>query len=125
MDNSAAEGARFQRASDQSLLIYFGHQITLDAHDRVRKLLALLETEPIPGVRNLHPAYCSVLVKFDPLHWHPDELQNILRHDIVRLENVRLPEPREVEILVCLGGGLGPNLIDLGSIHRIIPSNVN
>ncbi len=124
MDNSAAEGARFQRASDQSLLIYFGHQITLDAHDRVRKLLALLETEPIPGVRNLHPAYCSVLVKFDPLHWHPDELQNILRRYIGRLENVRLPEPREVEIPVCYGGAHGPDLIDVSSIHGITPAQV-
>ncbi len=124
MGNSAAEGARFQRASDQSLLIYFGHQITLDAHDRVRKLLALLETEPIPGVRNLHPAYCSVLVKFDPLHWHPDELQNILRQYIGRLENVRLPEPREVEIPVCYGGAHGPDLIDVSSIHGITPAQV-
>ena len=124
MGNSAAEGARFQRASDQSLLIYFGHQITLDVHDRVRKLLALLETEPIPGVRNLHPAYCSVLVKFDPLHWHPDELQNILRQYIGRLENVRLPEPREVEIPVCYGGAHGPDLIDVSSIHGITPAQV-
>ncbi len=124
MGNSAAEGARFQRASDQSLLIYFGHQITLDAHDRVRKLLALLETEPIPGVRNLHPAYCSVLVKFDPLHWHPDELQNILRRYIGRLENVRLPEPREVEIPVCYGGAHGPDLIDVSSIHGITPAQL-
>ena len=43
MLKSAADTTRFQRASDQSLLIYFGQQITLDAHERVRKLLRLLE----------------------------------------------------------------------------------
>src|SRR6266403_1731942 len=104
MLKSAADATRFQRASDQSLLIYFGHQITPEAHDRVRKLLHLLEMEPIAGVRNLHPAYHSILVKFDPLQRHHHELEKILTHYIGRLENVRLPESREVEIPVCYGG---------------------
>jgi inhibitor of KinA len=124
MLKSTADVALFQRASDQSLLIYFGRQITPDAHDRVRKLLSLLKTEPISGVRNLHPAYCSVLVKFDPLHWHPDELQNILRQYIGRLENVPLPALREVAIPVCYGGDHGPDLIDVSSIHGMTPEQV-
>src|SRR6266436_6751241 len=115
MLKSAADTTRFQRASDQSLLIYFGHQITLDAHDRIRKLLRLLEMEPIVGVRNLHPAYCSVLVKFDPLQWHHDELENTLQRYLGRLENVSLPQPRKVEIPVCYGGDYGPDLNDVSS----------
>jgi len=99
MDNSAGEDARFQFASDQSLLVYFDQakkkgrapgkvpamlpdmvgtggtssarplqsQITLQANEKVRKLLRLLQLEPVAGVRNLHPAYCSLLVKFDAL----------------------------------------------------------
>ena len=38
MQTLKTDAAQFQRASDQSLLIYFGHQITLEAHDRIRKL---------------------------------------------------------------------------------------
>jgi KipI family sensor histidine kinase inhibitor len=124
MPKSAADATRYQRASDQSLLIYFGHQITLEAHDRVRKLLRLLEMEPIAGVRNLHPAYHSILVKFDPLQRHHDELETILRQHIGRLENVSLPEPREVEIPVCYGGEHGPDLIDVSSIHGMTPEQV-
>ena len=59
------EPACFQPASDQSLLVYFGQEITLAAHQRVRMLLYRLERDPIPGVRNLNPAYCSILVTFD------------------------------------------------------------
>src|SRR5438270_730529 len=33
---------RFQRASDQSLLIYFGDQITLETNERIRRLLSRL-----------------------------------------------------------------------------------
>jgi len=124
MLTSAAEGARFQRASDQSLLIYFGHQITLDAHHRIRKLLRLLEIEPIAGVRNLHPAYCSVLVKFDPLKWRYEELAEILERYIGRLADVSLPEPRQVEIPVCYGGEHGPDLIEVASMLGITPEQV-
>ncbi len=121
---SAAEAARFQRASDQSLLIYFGQQITLGAHERVKKLLRLLESEPIAGIRNLHPAYCSVLVKFDPRKWRHEQLEEILKQYLGRLEDVTLPEPRQVEIPVSYGGEHGPDLIDVSKIHGMTPAQV-
>jgi inhibitor of KinA len=121
---SATEAARFQRASDQSLLIYFGQQITLDAHERVRKFLLLLEQAPIAGIRNLHPAYCSVLVKFDPLKWRHEQLEEILKQYLGRMEDVTLPEPRQVEIPVCYGGEHGPDLIDVSKIHGMTPAQV-
>jgi len=121
---SATEAARFQRASDQSLLIYFGQQITLDAHERVRKFLLLLEQAPIAGIRNLHPAYCSVLVKFDALKWRHEQLEEILKRYLGRMEDVTLPEPRQVEIPVCYGGEHGPDLIDVSKIHGMTPAQV-
>jgi inhibitor of KinA len=120
----APEVARFQRASDQSLLIYFGEQISLNAHENIRKLLQLLEREPIAGIRNLHPAYCSVLVKFDPLKWRQEQLEEILKQYFRRLEDVTLPEPRQVEIPVCYGGEHGPDLIDVSEIHGMTPEQV-
>jgi KipI family sensor histidine kinase inhibitor len=124
MLKTAADATRFQRASDQSLLIYFSDQITLKAHGRIRKFLRLLELEPIAGVRNLHPAYCSVLVKFDPLQRDHDELEKLLRQYIERLEDVNLPQPREVGIPVCYGGEHGPDLNDVSAIHGITPEQV-
>jgi KipI family sensor histidine kinase inhibitor len=136
MATSAGESARFQFASDQALLVYFDQpkkksrakarplqsQITLQAHERVRRLLRLLELEPIAGVRNLHPAYCSLLVKFDALKlWH-DELEAILREYLGRLEEVSLPEPRQVEIPVCYGGEYGPDLSDVAAMHGMTPA---
>jgi KipI family sensor histidine kinase inhibitor len=121
---SAAYRAQFQRASDQSLLIYFGQQITLDAHEHVRKLLRLLESEPVPGIRNLHPAYCSVLLKFDARKWRHAELQEILKQYLGRLADVTLPEPRQVEIPVCYGGEHGPDLNDVSAMHAMTPQQV-
>ena len=64
MAKTASFSTVFQPASDQSLLVYLGNRITPKTHTLVRKLLNLLECEPIAGVRNLHPAYCSLLVTF-------------------------------------------------------------
>ena len=122
MDTFVAEGARFQPASDQSLLITFGSEISLDAHQQVVKLLRLLQLEPVSGVRNLHPAYCSLLVKFDGLRISHDEVEAILREYLARLEEVKLPEPRQVEIPVCYGGEFGPDLGDVCTLHRMSPA---
>jgi inhibitor of KinA len=122
MVTSASEGARFQWASDQSLLVYFGQEITIQAHQQVRKLLRLLEMEPIAGVRNLHPAYCSLLVKFDGLRLRHDQVESILRRYLERLEEIKLPEPRLVEIPVCYGGEFGPDLAEVCAIHGLTPA---
>ena len=122
MHTSVADSARFQFASDQSLLVYFGDEITLDAHRQVVRLLRLLELEPIAGIRNLHPAYCSLLVKFDALKLRHDELETILRSYIERLENVPLPEPRQVEIPMCYGGEFGPDLNDVAAMRGMTPT---
>jgi KipI family sensor histidine kinase inhibitor len=120
----SADEARFERASDQSLLIYFGQQITRKTNEQVRRLLRLLELEPVVGVRNLHPAYCSLLVKFDALQWPHEELEEKLREYLKRLEEVSLPEPRLVEIPVCYGGDYGPDLDEVAALRGMTPKQV-
>src|SRR2546430_3505515 len=115
---------RFQEASDQSLLVYFGEQITAEAHVRVVKLLRLLESQPIAGIRNLHPAYCSLLVKFDPLVLSHGAVETQLRSSLDRLDDVRLPQPRKVEIPVCYGADLGPDLNDVATLHGMTGEQV-
>lgn len=116
--------ARFEPASDQSLLIYFGDKITIQANEQVRKLLCVLEAEPISGVRNLHPAYCSLLVKFDLQKWQHEELEKQLHKYLGRLGKVKLPERRQVEIPVCYGGEYGPDLEEVAALHKTTPEEV-
>ena len=124
---------RFQVASDQSLLVYFDplatksetkatspqNQITREAHDQIWRLLRLLELEPIAGVRNLHPAYSSLLVKFDALKLCHADLEQIIRGYIPRMEKLPLPEPRLIEIPVCYGAEYGPDLKEVAELHGI------
>jgi inhibitor of KinA len=124
MQKSTTDGVRFQPASDQSLLVYFGEQITLRVHQQVRKLLHLLECEPIAGIRNLNPAYCSILISFDALKLHHAELKAILLGYIDRLDAVHLPEGRELQVPTCYGGEFGPDLNDVAALHGMTPAQV-
>jgi len=114
--------AWFQPASDQSLIVYLGTEISLETHQRVIKLLRLLEREPIAGVCDLHPAYCSLLIHFDLLKLRHDELEAVLRSYLDRLDEESLPEPRYVEIPVCYEGDFGPDLGDVCATLRITPA---
>ncbi|PYT74291.1 MAG: hypothetical protein DMG39_03575 [Acidobacteria bacterium] len=120
----SSKGPRFQPASDQSLLIYFGEKITRKANENVRRLLHLLGEDPLAGVHNLHPAYCSLLVKFDVRKWRQEALEKELRKYLARLDKVNLPAPREVEIPVCYGGEFGPDLEDVAATHGMTPERV-
>jgi inhibitor of KinA len=124
MRTLTTDDAQFQPASDQSLLVYFGQQITIRAHQRVRKLLRLLEQEPIAGVRNLNPAYCSMLIRFDALQLNHGELQEILRGYLQRLDAVQIPEGRELQLPTCYGGEFGPDLNEVASLHGMTPDQV-
>jgi inhibitor of KinA len=121
---TSASAARFKPASDCSLLVSFGEQITLESHQNVTKLLRILDLEPVAGLRNLHPAYCSLLITFDALQWTHAELETNLRGYLDRLQDLRLPEPLEVEIPVCYGGEYGPDLNDVAALHGILPAEV-
>ena len=79
----------------------------------------MTELEPIAGVRNLHPAYCSLLIKFDAMLLRHEDLEEIVRGYIDRMEKAALPEPRLVEIPVCYGGEFGPDLEEVARLHRI------
>jgi inhibitor of KinA len=124
MQTAQTDGVQFQAASDQSLLIYFGEQITPYAHQRVRKLLRLLAQKPIAGVRNLNPAYCSILASFDALQLSHGELEKILRGYIHRLDALRIPKGRELKIPTCYGGEFGPDLTEVASLHGLTPAQV-
>jgi inhibitor of KinA len=122
MPISANGDLEFRPASDQSLLVYLGERITLDAHLRVRKLVCSLDADPIAGVRNLHPAYCSLLVDFDARKWNHGGLEEILRERLTHLEAIALPPARELEIPTCYGEEFGPDLDEVASLHGITPA---
>lgn len=116
--------AQCQPASDRSVLVSFGERIGLESHQGVAKLLRLIEAEPIAGVLNLHPAYCSLLITFDAKVWTHGDLERVLRQYLERMEDAPYSEPRLVEIGVCYGGEFGPDLDEVAALQGITPGQV-
>ncbi|HWR53024.1 MAG TPA: 5-oxoprolinase subunit PxpB [Bryobacteraceae bacterium] len=116
--------AQFVYASDQSILVVLGDGATLDAHRRVLAFLRALEIEPIDGVLNVHPAYCSVLVRFDAVRFAHGDMNSRLAAAIERAASVPEVGSRLVRIPVRYGGEDGPDLDWLAEYHSMTPAQV-
>ena len=114
----------FRAASDQSLLVTLGSEISLPVHRRVVQLLNALQSARIPGVVNLHPAYCSLLIRFDSLTTGHESLEAKVRELLSSSSTAPIAEPRIVEIPVKYGGEFGPDLEEVAELCHLSPGDV-
>ena len=113
---------RFLAASDDALLVRFGTEISVADHRRVRGLAAALERAALPAVRNLHPAYASLLIRFDALRTDGAAIEAAV---VELLAEAEVPAaPRTIEIPVCYGGEFGPDLAAVAEHCRLEPAEV-
>jgi len=115
---------KFRAASDRSILVYLGEEIGQAAHERVVKLLRLLQKEPPSWVRNLQPAYCSLLVDFDLSLANHEVVEETIRSYGQRAEKQCALKTRMVEVPVCYGEEFGPDLKEVAETHGLKPAQV-
>jgi inhibitor of KinA len=113
--------AVIRAASDRSLLVSFGDEVTAESAGAVARLTRSLEG--LCGILNLHPAYVSVLVEFDPRLRRHAEIEALVRE---RLESGLAAETpvqpqRTMEIPVRYGGEFGPDLEDVARRAGLSP----
>jgi inhibitor of KinA len=115
---------RFCAASDQALLVYLGDEIGATSHQRVIRLLRALQKEPPSWVVNLQPAYCSLLISYDPCAVEQAEVESLVRKFEQRAEHTEVPQPRRIDIPVCYGGEFGPDLTEVAALHGLTPERI-
>jgi inhibitor of KinA len=115
---------KFRAASDQAVLVYLGDEIGLAVHQRVLKLLRSLEKKAPKWLRNVQPAYCSLLVTFDACQVDHEEVEDALRGYEVRGEKMSAPKRKTVEIPVCYDQDFGPDLREVAALHGMTPERV-
>lgn len=69
--------------------------------------------EGVRGILNLHPAYASVLVDFDPRLRTHEQIEALVRERLGMPDSGRPEELRTIEIPVRYGGEFGPDLEDV------------
>jgi len=102
--------ATIELVSDQALAVVFDEAITEPAGREVRRLHAWLEDERPPGVVDLHPAYVTLLVRFDPLAVDAGALVREIERRLAGLGGRPAETPRVFEVPVRYGGDDGPDL---------------
>ena len=98
-------------ASDRSLHVSFGDGISMKSYGAVMRLTRALVGAR--GILNLHPAYASVLVDFDPRLRTHEQIETLVRECLGLPDTAREEETRTVEIPVRYGGEFGPDLEDV------------
>ena len=115
---------KIRPASDCSSLVYLGDSIALATHERVVRLLRELQAARPAWLRNVQPAYCSLMVTFNALEVGHAEVEAALLVLDASAEAVPLAEPRTIEIPVCYGGEMGPDLADVAAAKSMKPHQV-
>ncbi|MGA2113799.1 MAG: 5-oxoprolinase subunit PxpB [Bryobacteraceae bacterium] len=97
-------------ASDRAVLVEFAQEISPAANAQVRSLTAALAG--VRGILNLHPAFASILVEFDPRLVAHDAVEALVR-ERAGAATEAAEEGRLIEIPVRYGGNDGPDLEDV------------
>jgi len=95
-----------------------------EVHEQVRRLFLALHQSPPRGVMNLHPAYASLVVDFDPLATNGQALIRQIDNVLEDPPGGPAFAPRTVEIPVCYGGEFGPDLEEVAAHCGISPQSV-
>jgi inhibitor of KinA len=123
----------FSPLGDRAILVRLGTQVDEPTHLRVRAACARLEASAIAGVRECVPTYVSVVVHYDPVRMpRVDEgapgpyarLVASLTAALAGLREEGVAPARRVEIPVCYGDELGPDLGELAAHHGLAPDEV-
>lgn len=97
-------------AGDSSLLIQFGNEISPEINQRIKATVQLMREQHIEGVLDVIPAFCSLLINYDPRVISYSEITKRMRK-LLKVETKAGDEKKKVfEIPVCYGGKYGPDL---------------
>jgi inhibitor of KinA len=122
---------RFSPLGDRAITITLGTTIDEATHKLVRATSQALTTDAIAGITDIVPAFASVTVHYDPAMMTSDataspytQLLARLRETLSDVHAEDLPAPRVVEIPVCYGGDLGPDLEEVAKRHSLTTDEV-
>lgn len=124
---------RFAPLGDRAVTITLGTTIDEPTHRLVRAVSAMLDRRPPAGMTDQVAAFASVTVHYDPLRVDPGDdpraspyarIVRALERELSDITPDALAPPRTIEIPVCYGGELGPDLDDVATRHGITADEV-
>jgi inhibitor of KinA len=96
---------RYLVAGDQNMVVEFGDEVDITLNQKVHNTVSIIQQARLDGIRELIPAYRSILINYNPSIISFAALQDKLRALENRLDLSSLPVPRQVEIPAVFGYG--------------------
>ncbi len=127
MDIKIFEKATFFPAGDQALFMKMGEGIDPDLNAQVRSIVYLLEKEPLEGIIEWIPGYCTLMVVYDPLVIGYRDLIIKLQELEKRQDEMTFPPPMVIEIPTTYGTEhleFGPDLQSVADHNNLSPEQV-
>ena len=103
-------------AGDSALNLEFARAISPETSAKIRLAAENLTADPIAGITELVPTFCSLMVYYDPLAITFDELSARLRGKLRDVGEADLTVRKIVQIPVCYGGEYGPDLANVAQL---------
>ena len=119
---------RISQISEVSALVEFGIEISEDINKKVRTFSTYLDEHPFNGMVEYVPAFASVSIIYNPLKMNSESpyevVKSILDDILSKLDFSSVVEQHIVEIPVCYGGELGPDIEYVAKINNITVDEV-
>lgn len=107
---------------DSSILIQLGDEIDPILNQRVHALDSLLQN--IPGIIETVPAYCTILIHYDPLGTTYNQIKNLIEEKISLLDESTHRPSRRLEIPVLYGNASGLDFETVATTLALSPSEL-
>lgn len=109
---------------DCAVCATFSGGISVETNLKVRSLQLALEKVKLCGVTEMVPAYCSLMVHYDPLKLSYQELEDTIRSLTLQNTAAQAPSGTVTQIPVLYGGDWGPDLEEVAKFEGITPEEV-
>ncbi|CAM1378694.1 5-oxoprolinase subunit B family protein [Fretibacterium fastidiosum] len=106
-----------KQAGDSAVLVEFENEIGIETNAKVRSLMFSLERRPFAGMRELTPAYRSLLIQYDPCAVKSGAVREFVGQSLANLRSVTLPKPVITEIPVIYDPEFAPDIEEIARIE--------
>jgi inhibitor of KinA len=116
------EKVKYLIAGDRALVVEFGDGIEEGINSKIRSLTLAIEREGILGIIETIPTYRSLMLIYEPMIIELGQLIDIVKSIEIKIDEMKLPQAKVIEIPTLYGGKYGPD-IDFVASHNKISSD--
>ncbi|MEJ5364845.1 MAG: 5-oxoprolinase subunit PxpB [Desulfosoma sp.] len=119
-----ADFPRFRICGDMALSVELGEGIDTAVNQRVHALYRTLKRCALPGILSLNPTYRSLFLQYDPTLCSFERLISAVEDALCNLDDSLKESGPVLDIPVCYGDELGPDLAEVAALHGLAQEEV-